>query len=55
MMTQKVVVLPRWRVCHRGKAYGPGETVALPVLQAVEWVSWGSVMAIGGWKESDDE
>ena len=57
-----VRVLPRWRVCHNGRAYEAGELLELPVIQACEWSAWGSVTtnvaqgeAESFWKESDSE
>lgn len=38
-----VQVRENWRVCVDGKAFGGGEFVRIPILQAAEWLGWGSV------------
>jgi hypothetical protein len=38
-----VQVNPHWAVCVGHKAYHEGDLVDLPIVQAAEWLAWGSV------------
>jgi hypothetical protein len=38
-----VQVREHWSVCVDHKAFHSGELVDLPIIQAAEWLAWGSV------------
>jgi hypothetical protein len=50
-MVTTVRVKPNWRVCVNARAYEAGETVEVPILQAIEWCAWGSTTHIGPWRD----
>lgn len=37
----------KWSLCHKGRVYGPGELVELPLQHARQLADWGSVFVEG--------